>query len=167
MLFIAVGIGFLVLFLHQLTGPNFQEPVTVSDWFATLGFSAALFALAAALPMFGRLFDELRIRRVSFVPAVGAALGGASNVLEDGLQLDWAFWFFVLSSGLVVVGLAALAMAIVLLGRGSDRLLATVPAATLVGWIVFPVGGGVLMGAAWLGCAWAQRRTRLRIRATT
>lgn len=167
MLFAGVGLAFLVLFLHGLTGPDFQDPVTVSDWFATLGFSGALFALAAALPRLGRMFDELRIRRVSFIPSVGAALGGASNILEDGLQLDWAFWFFVLGSGLVVVGLAALTMAIVLLGRGSDRLLAAVPAATLVGQLVFPVGGGVLMAAAWLGCAWAQRRTRLRIRATT
>lgn len=127
MLFAAVGLAFLGLFLHGLTGPDFRHPATVSDWFATLGFSLALFAIAAALPMFGRMFDELRIRRVSFVPAVGAALGGASNVLEDGLQLDWAFWFFVSSAGLVVVGLAALSIAIALLGRGSDRLLAAFP----------------------------------------
>lgn len=122
----------------------------------------ALFALAVALPRFGRMFDELRIRRVSFIPSVGAALGGASNIFEDGLQLDWAFWFFVLGSGLVVVGLAALAIAIALLGRGGDRLLAAVPAATLVGQLVFPVGGGLLMAAAWLGCAWALPRTRRR-----
>jgi MFS family permease len=167
MRFAAVGLSFLVLFLHRLTDPDFQDPVTLSDWFATLGFSVALFALAAALPVFGWMFDELRIRRVSFVPSVGAALGGLSNVLEDGLQLDWAFWFFVLSSGLVVVGLLALSIAIALLGRGSDRLFAAIPAATLAGQLVFPVGGGLLMAAAWLGCALAQRRTRLRIRATT
>ena len=167
MLFAAVGIGFAVLFLHGLTVPNFQDPVTLSDWFATLGFSVALFGLAAALLIFGRLFGEPLIRRMSLVPALGAALGGASNILEDGLQLDWAFWFFVSSLALSALGLAALAIAIVVLARGGDRLLAAVPAATLVGQLAFPVGGGLLMAAAWLGCAWAQRRTRLRIRATT
>lgn len=166
MLFAAVGLAFLGLFLHGLTGPDFRHPATVSDWFATLGFSLALFAIAAALPMFGRMFDELRIRRVSLVPSIGAAVGGASNVLEDGLQLDWAFWFFVSSAGLVVVGLAALSIAIALLGRGSDRLLAAVPAATLIGQLVFPVGGGLLMAAAWLACAWVQTR-RARMLATT
>ena len=166
MLFTAVGIGFLVLFVHQLTGPNFQHPVTLSDWSATLGFSAALFALAAALARFGRMFGDLRIRRVSFVPSFAAALGGTSNVLEDGLQLEWAFWAFVISSGLMVLGLAALAIVIAGVARGGDRLLAAVPAATLVGQLVFPVGGGLLVAAAWLGCAWAERKTRLTIRAT-
>lgn len=166
-LFIFVGVGFLVLFLHGLTDPDFQDPVSLSDWFATLGFSVALFALAAALLVFGRLFGEPLIRRMSLVPALGAALGGASNILEDGLQLDWAFWFFVSSLALSALGLAALAIVIALVCRGSDRLLAAVPAATLVGQLVFPVGGGLLMAAAWLGCAWIQSRTRVRIRATT
>lgn len=167
MLFAGLGLAFLVLFLHGLTGPDFQHPVTVSDWFATLGFSAVLFGLAAALLMFGRMFGDSRIRRVSFVPGIGAALGGASNILEDGLQLEWAFWAFVLSAGLTVLGLAALTIAIVVLARGGDRLLAAVPAATLVGQLVFPVGGGLLVAAAWIGYAWVQRRTRLRTRATT
>ena len=66
----------------------------------------------------------------------------------------------------MVVGLAALSIAIALLGRGSDRLLAAVPAATLIGQLVFPVGGGLLMAAAWLACAWVQTR-RARMLATT
>jgi len=78
-LFAGLGLAFLVLFLHGLTGPDFQHPVTVSDWFATLGFSAVLFGLAAALLMFGRMFGDSRIRRVSFVPGIGAALGGADR----------------------------------------------------------------------------------------
>jgi hypothetical protein len=152
-LFIAVGVGFGVLWLHSLTGPDNQDPVSVSDWFATLGFSVALIGLAAALPVFGRLFGEPVVFRVSLVPAVGAALGGVANILEDGLQLGWAFWFFVLGSGLSVLGLAALAVVIAFIGRGGGRLMAAVPAGTLVGQLLFPVGGGVLMLVAWLGAA--------------
>ena len=164
-LFIFVGVGFLVLFLHRLTDPDFQDPVSFSDWFATLGFSVALFALAAALLVFGRLFGEPLIRRMSFVPSVGAALGGASNILEDGLQVDWAFWLFVLSAGLSALGLAALTAVIALTGRERGRLLAAVPAATLVGQLTFPVGGGLLMAGAWLGLATLVRRYAEVVRA--
>ena len=152
-LFAVVGVGFFVRWLQGFTNPNYQTPASVSDWFAVLSFSASLIALAFALPILARLTGERVVFRVSLIPAVGAALGGVSNLLEDGLQLGWAFWLFVLSLWINVFGLAALAVVVAFIGRGGRRLFAAIPAATLVGQLLFPIVGGVLMLAAWLAAA--------------
>jgi hypothetical protein len=135
-----------------LTDPAYQDPETAADWFAVLSFSAALFALAFALPMLAQLISG-RVFKVSLVPTVGAALAGLSNLLEDALQLGWAFWLFILSTALIIVGLVAFIIVVAVAGRGRLRLLAAVPAATLAAILLFPVGGGVLIVAAWLAAA--------------
>jgi len=81
---------------------------------------------------------------------VGAAFAGLSNLLEDALQMRFAFWFFIVGTVLTILGLIAFTLVVAGVCRGRRRLLAAVPAATLVGVLLFEEGGGVLIAAAWL-----------------
>ena len=152
-MFAIAGLLLCVRSLQTFTDPEYQDPVSISDWFSVLSFSAALLALALALPMFAQLVGGRNVFRVALVPAVGAALGGLSNLLEDALQLGFAFWLFSVGGALTLVGLVSLTIAVAVVGRGRRRLLAAVPAATLVGMLLFENGGGVLVLAAWLAAA--------------
>ncbi len=143
-LFGVVAAGFFLVWLQS------SEPM---EWPRVLRFSAALCALAFALPTYARFVGGRNVFRVSLVPAAGAALGSVSNILEDGLQLEWAFWLFILSLAIVDIGLFAFTVVVAFTGRGRRRLLAGVPAATLAGVLLFPVGGFVLMLAAWVAAA--------------
>lgn len=130
-----------------------RSPEPMSEWPKVLSFSAALCGLAFALPTYARLVGGRALFRVSLVPAAGAALGSVSNIMEDGLQLEWAFWLFILSLVIIDFGLFAFTIGVAFIGRGRRRLLAAVPAATLAGVLLFPVGGFVLMVAAWVAAA--------------
>lgn len=153
-LFTVTGVLWCASSLLLSTGPNYQHPASAADWFTVLSFSAALFALALALPMLARQIGRQRVFRVSLVPAVGAALAGLSNLLEDALQLGWAFWPFVLGTAMVVVGLVAFTVVVVVAGRGRLRLLAAVPAAQLIGVpLLHEAASGVLLLAVWLTAA--------------
>lgn len=48
-------------FAAVVPDPEYHDPVSPSDWFAVVSFSAALFALALALPMLTQL-EFLAIR---------------------------------------------------------------------------------------------------------
>ncbi len=150
-LFTCVSVLWCARSLQSFADPEYQDPVSASDWFAVVSFSVALFALALALPMLAQLADRGRVVfRVSLVPALGAALSGLSNLLEDALQLGFAFWFFVVGTALTMIGLIAITLALAIVGQGRGRLLAAVPAATLIGVLLFERGGGVVIAAAWL-----------------
>src|SRR4051794_21050647 len=123
-------VGVLFLLHWVVTDPSFDATDTMTEWPYVLAFSAALLSLACALPLLARLAGGQRVVRVSLVPAAGAALGSFANVLEDGLGMDWAFWVFVMSTGLILLGLVAFAMVMVRDRRGRDRLLALIPAGT-------------------------------------
>ena len=125
----------------------------MTEWPYVLAFSAALLSLAFALPLLARLAGGQRVVRVSLVPAAGAALGSFANVLEDGLGMDWAFWAFVVSTGLIVLGLVAFAVVMVRDSRGRDRLLALIPAGTLAGILVYVAAGGIVLFLTWLAAA--------------
>jgi hypothetical protein len=153
-LFTMVGVLWCARSLQSFADPEFMEPETAADWFAVLGFSAALLALAAALPMLVRYTGGGKVvLRVSCVPAAGAALAGVSNLLEDGLQQGFAFWLFVAGSAIIAPGLVAFTVAVAAAARGRRRLLAAVPLVSLVGMLLFESGGGVLVLAAWLAAA--------------
>jgi hypothetical protein len=149
--FALVGVLFLLHWL--LSDPSFEETETMTEWPYVLGFSAALVALALALPIFGRLVGGRRVFRVALVPAAGAALSSVANIVEDGLGMSWAFWGFVLGTAMVVFGLVALTIVILRAGRGRDRLPAFIPAATMAGILLYVVAGGLLMPVAWLAAA--------------
>lgn len=153
-LFVCVGVLFCARSLQSFADPEFQDPVSASDWFAVVSFSAALFALALALPMLAQLIDGGRVVfRVSLVPAAGAAFAGLSNLLEDALQMGFAFWFFIVGTVLTILGLIAFTLVVAVVSRGRRRPLATVSAATLIGVLLFEEGGGVVIAAAWLAAA--------------
>ena len=141
-----------VLFFVPGNGHELSES-EMSDWNNVLAFSAALLALAFALPMFAQLVDDHRVLRVSIVPAAGAALSSLANVLEDGLDLGWAFWGFVLGAAIIELGLLALTVVIARTGHGSRRLLALVPAGTVAAITFYATAGGILMLATWLAAA--------------
>jgi len=159
-LFTVTGVILCVRSLETFTDPDYMDPRTAADWFAVLSFSAGLVGLAFALPLFAQLADGRAVFRMSLVPAAGFALAGVSNLLEDGLQLDVAFWFFVAGSLLSLVGLIAFTVVLAARGRGRRRLLALLPAATLVGQLLFSVGGGILIMAAWMVAAALATRGR-------
>lgn len=153
-LFTVTGVLWCASSVLLSTDPNYQHPAAAADWFTVLSFSAALFALAFALPMLAQLIGRRGVFRVSLVPAAGAALAGLSNLLEDALQLGWAFWPFVVGTAAVVVGLVAFTVVIVVAGRGRLRLLAAVPAAQLLGVpLLREPAIGVLLLAVWLTAA--------------
>jgi hypothetical protein len=160
-LFTFVGVAWCVRSLQSFADPAYTDPVTVSDWFAVFSFSVALFATAVALPLLAHSTGGGPVVvRVSLVPAVGAAIAGFANILEDALQLELAGLFYGIGSGLTGLGLIAFTLAIAVAGRGRRRLLAAIPLATLIGWSLFESGGGVLVLAAWLAAAMAARATQ-------
>ena len=153
-LFVVVGVTWCVRSLQSFADPEFMDPETASDWFAVLSFSAAWFALALGLPVLARSIDGGRVVRLSaLVSGAGAALAGLGNLLEDGLQLELAFWPFIAGAVVTMLGLVAFAVAVAATGRGNRRLLAAIPLATLVGMLLLESGGGVLVLAAWLAAA--------------
>jgi len=115
-------------------------------------FSAALLILAFALAVFGRMVGGRWVLRLSLLAGAGAALGSIANVVEDGLDMGWAFWGFILS--LVIINPALVALTVVIAtGRSGHRLLALIPAATLAAIIFYVHLGGPLMLATWLAAA--------------
>ena len=118
-----------------------------------LGFSAALLALAVALPVFARLVGKRNVLRVAPVAAAGAALSSAANIVEDGLHMGWAFFVFVLGTGTLGLGLLVLTAAIATVAHGSRRLTALIPAGTLAALIFYVHAGGPVMFATWLAAA--------------
>jgi hypothetical protein len=152
-LFTCVGVVWCVRAFQSFADPQFQDPVSAADWFAVFSLSAALFALALALPLLAQLIGGRAVFRMSLVPAVGATLSGLGNLLEDALQIGFAGWLYLAGNTLTMVGLIALTVVGAVVGRGRRRLLAAVPATTLIGWFLFESGGGLLILAAWLAAA--------------
>jgi hypothetical protein len=87
------------------------------------------------------------VYRVSLVPAAAFTLGSLVNIVEDGLGLDWAFLGVVLTTAVGLLGLLAFTAVAAYAGRGADRILALVPAATTAGIIAYVAAGGpILLG---------------------
>lgn len=153
-LFAFVGVAWCVRSLQSFADPQYTDPETASDWFAVISYSVALFAVAFALPLLARhTGGGPTVVRVALIPAVGAALAGLANLLEDALQLRFAGWFYGAGGALTALGLIAFTLAIALAGRGRGRLLAVIPLMTLIGWFLFESGGGVLVLVTWLAAA--------------
>jgi len=150
-LFAFVGVAFLLHWI--LADPGFGESDAQDEWSHVLGFSAALLALAVALPLFARLVGRRDVLRVSPVAAAGAAVSSAANIVEDGLHMGWAFFVFVAGTGALGLGLIALTTAIAIVAQGSRRLTALVPAGTLAALIFYVHAGGPVMFATWFAAA--------------
>ena len=149
--FTAVGVTFFVFWL--ITDPSFEEKDTQDEWPQVLAFSAVILTLAFAVPLLAQLAGRRDVFRLSLVPAAGAALGSAANIVEDGLRMRWMFFGFVLSTSIILLGLLALTVALVRRGRVRARLLAVVPAGTMAGLIFFVYAGGPVLLVTWLVAA--------------
>ena len=161
-LFAVTGVLWLVRSLVSFTDPAFTDPETAWDWFAVLTFSAALAALAIALPVFARFVGGRVVFAVALVPAVGAAIGALGNLVEDGMQQAWAGdWLYLPGVVLVPPGLAAFTVVVFVSQQGAKRTYAAVPALTLIGALLLERGGGAAVLIAWLGAAvlaWREDR---------
>lgn len=161
-LFWIIGAVWFARSVQSLTHPNFTDPQSAWDWSAVVSYSVALLALAVGLVVLARLVGGRIPLIASLVAATGATIAAVGNVIEDGLGRAWAGnAFYLPGSVLYLLGLIALTLAIATYRKGRLRLLALVPAATLVGLMLLERGGGVLVLAAWGGLAIARSRTRV------
>jgi hypothetical protein len=111
-----------------------------SDTRVLLGFSALLAGLGAGLLLWSPG------RRSTTVSATGAFGAAGTNLLEDGLGLDWAFLGFVACSLTLLLGQLAMAVQ-------SLRSRAVVPALSALALATFPLIGGPLMALTWTSAA--------------
>ncbi len=137
----------------MLADPSFEVTKAITDTKYVLLFSAALLTLALALTVFGRMLGGRWVLRLSLLAAAGTTLGGIANVVEDGFDMGWAFWGFILSLLIINPALTALTAVITFTACGGHRLLALIPAGTLAAIIFYVHFGGPLMVAAWLAAA--------------
>jgi len=152
--FALVGSGFLAYWV--IADPGYDVSDSQDEWAYVLAFSGVILSLAFAIPLFAQLAGGRWALRIALVAAAGSALASLANIFEDGFQIDWVFFVFVLGAAIQLVGFLALAVVVAVGKRGSQRLLALVPLGTAVAIIAFVPVGGPLMFATWLGAAvWA------------
>jgi hypothetical protein len=141
-------------------GADYLNPSQPIDFAVIYLFSAALLALAFAVPALGRLGRRDWIRKAGVVGGIAAGTSAVANVLEDGLEIDWMFLPFVVSALIVACALIGMAAGFALFGRGAERLLALVPLSGLIA--AQALIGGALALVAWLAAAAFVLRRRLR-----
>jgi hypothetical protein len=157
LLFALTGILWLV---SWVVPPSFEMMASMAKWLVVLLFSAALLSLAVALHVFGRMVGRPSVVRLATFAGAVASLMSVANVFEDGLQIEWVFFVFVL--GLLILDVALLALTIVIVRTAPDRyrLLAVIPAGTVAGILLFVVAGGPIMLVTWLAAAVAAVKIR-------
>jgi hypothetical protein len=133
--------------------PSFEMSPSMTKWLVILWFSASLLSLAVALRVFGRMVGGPQVARLASIASASAGLCSVANIFEDGFQIEWFFFVFVL--GLLILDVALLTLTIVIARTAPDRyrLLAVIPAGTLAGILLFPVAGGPIMLITWLAAA--------------
>ena len=156
-LFALTGLGFFTYW--SVVKPSFEGSPTQGEWPYLLAFSAMILMLAFAAPQFGQLVGGRVAFRASLVVASGAVLSSGANILEDGLKMEWAFFAFVLGTGIILIGLLVLTIAIV--ASAGQRHFALVPVGTIAGLPLFVIAGGPIMLVTWmLAAALALTPTR-------
>lgn len=156
--FTLTGLLWLGYSVVASTGANYLEPERLIDFVAIYGFSAALFALAVALPLLGQLGRRRWVLLAGRLGGLAAATAAIVNVFEDGLNIEWMFLPFVASSLAMAFALLAMTGGFAVFGRGAERLLAIVPLSALLGFQ--GLLGGVVALVAWLGAAVVVARRR-------
>ncbi len=146
-----VGVAFFAYWV--IADPSYDETATQSEWPYVLFFSGVIALLALAIPLVARLTGGRVAHRAALVAASGATLSSAANIVEDGLQIEWVFFVFILGGSIMHLGLLVLAGAILVKGAGGYRLLAIAPVGTVAGTLLFVAAGGPIMLATWLAAA--------------
>jgi hypothetical protein len=150
-LFAVTGVALFVFWF--VARPSFEMTAAMKEWPHVLWFSGTLLTLAVSLPIFGRMVDGPRVARLAMIAGAGVGLSSVANVLEDGFRIDAAFFLFI--SGTLILDLALLALTIEIARRPAarTRVLAVIPAGTLVGILLFVAVGGPAMLVTWLAAA--------------
>jgi len=145
------GIAFLAYWV--IADPGYEASAGQTTWPHVLGFSAALATLAVALPVFGGQVTGSSARRWSAVAGAAVGANSITNILEDGLGVEWMFMVFVAGTAVMIIGLAGLAAVIARAREPRTRVLALIPMGTIVATVAFVAAGGPIMAASWLGAA--------------
>jgi hypothetical protein len=141
------------VFAHWLiTDPTHDVSNDQSSWWHVIAFSAVIVLIAIGSVSVGRLLGRFA-RRPSLVSATGAGVASAANIVEDGLQMGWAFFVTVAGTAVLLLGLAATAVRAVVKARGRSSALALVPVGTAVAILLYVDAGGPIMLATWLFAA--------------
>jgi hypothetical protein len=149
--FVVVGVSFCAWWV--VADPTHEISDTQDEWPYVLAFSGVILLLAIAVPLFARLIgDALVLRFRSSWP--GAPSSGVSRTFSRTVSVSKgssSSSFFCL----MIIDLSLLALVILLAvrERGGRRLLALVPAGTLLAIIFAVEVGGPLMLVTWLGAA--------------
>jgi hypothetical protein len=144
---IVVGVAFAVRGVIALGHPDFLDAASALDYAAVWTHSLALLLVAPALIILVRRAQAGRAATiVAWIMAAGAALSAVANGIEDGLHLKDFGTLYVLGAVPYAYGMLVLA---VLLGLGTRKAYAVVPALTFVGSLAYDSGGGLLIGATW------------------
>jgi hypothetical protein len=151
LLFALTGVAFFVFW--AIARPSFEMTASMTEWPQVLWFSATLLSLAVALPVFGRMVGGRSAVRLASIAGAGIGLSSIANIFEDGFGIDAFFFAFILGTLILEVALLALTIVIARTFRGRYRLLAVIPAGTVVGILLFVVAGGPVMLVTWLGAA--------------
>lgn len=151
LLFALTGVAFFVFWVG--THPSFEMTPSMTQWPQVLWFSATLFVLAIALPVFGRMVGGRSIVRLSSIAGAGIGLSGVANIFEDGFGIDAAFIGFV--AGTMILNVALIILVVVMARTMPRRcgVWALIPLGTVTGIVLFVVAGGPVMLVTWLGAA--------------
>jgi len=164
--------GILLFVFWAVARPSSEMTASMTEWPNVLWFSATLLSLAVALPVFGRMVGGPQVVRLATIAGAGVGLSSIANIIEDGFQIEGAFFAFVAGTLIADVALLALTIVIARTFPGLYKLLAVIPAGTVAGILFFVVAGGPVMLITWLGAAAAavkmpRPRTPLRTTPTT
>jgi hypothetical protein len=149
---VSLGIG---AWLHwSITDPSFDQTEAQSEWDHVLAFSALVLGLTVGAAALGRTLSQtVAVRRLALTLLATGVLAAVTNVVEDGFSVEAAFLAFVLLTGIQLVALVALAVALGISVRGPRRLLALAPLASAMGVIVYVHAGGPILLLTWCSAA--------------
>jgi hypothetical protein len=151
-LLVAVGIG---AWLHwSITDPSFDQTEAQSEWGHVLAFSALILGLTGGAAALGRRLSEApSVRRLTVTLFAAGTVAALTNVIEDGLGVEGAFFVFILLTGVELVTLIGLAVALALRVGGPRRLLALAPLGNAAGVILYVKAGGPILLGTWCAAA--------------
>ena len=148
---IAAGVFPLTHWLvaHSSRGEASQQ----HEWFFVLRFSAVLLAMGIGMLAIASQVASPAATRTAVVLGVILTAASLTNIVEDGFHVGPVFLVFVAELVFLLVGCLALALFILAGERGSVRLWAAVPIATVGGILLYVELGGPVLAIAWIGAA--------------
>jgi hypothetical protein len=144
---VAVGVLWALRSGLELASPDASNPVSAVDWLVVLLTSVALASLAPGALALGTLAEPTTwFRTAGGAIAVSGILAAVGNLLDNALQVRSGTLIWALGASGLFAALIALTFALL---AEQPRTLARVPPLTIAGIATVPVGGGLLVLAAW------------------